>query len=118
MAANIAVKYHPARYSALLLAVLLAFFPSTEALRRFTPDDTKAAGEVKRKAASADLTSYGQPLAELTSKPTSIDHFGLVRSLPSSLHCNVDFTKKVWLQSLTSRYVWFRPNTPATRRTK
>ncbi len=84
MVAMLAPKYTPRRSVvcvALSLLVLFALCPSTEALRRFTPDDAKIAKELKRKAASADSTSYGQPVAELTSKLTSVDHFGSV-SIP------------------------------------
>ncbi|KAL0046716.1 hypothetical protein WJX82_008183 [Trebouxia sp. C0006] len=78
----LAPKYAPRRSvvcAALSLVILFALYPSTEALRRFTPNDAKIAKELKRKAASAENTSYGQPVAELTSKLTSVDHFGSVQ---------------------------------------
>ncbi len=82
MVAILVPKYAP-RHSvvciALSLLILFALYPSTDALRRFTPYDAKIAKELKRKAASVDTTSYGQPVAELTSKLTSVDHFGSVR---------------------------------------
>lgn len=82
MVAMLAPKYAPRRSvvcAALSVLILFALYPSTEALRRFTPNDAKIATELKRKAASAENTSYGQPVAELTSKLTSVDHFGSVR---------------------------------------
>lgn len=80
MVANLALKYtHFVVHVACSLLILLAICPSTEALRHFTPNDAKIAKELQRKAASADRTSYGQPVAELTTKPTSVDHFGSVQ---------------------------------------
>ncbi|DBA69290.1 TPA: hypothetical protein ACH3X2_012961 [Trebouxia sp. C0005] len=80
MAATSAPKYtHSVVHAACCLLILFAICPKTEALRRFTPDDAKIAKELNRKAASADTTSYGQPVAELTTKLTSVDHFGSVQ---------------------------------------
>ena len=81
MVAKSAPKYtHSVVHLGCSLLILFAICPSTEALRRFTPNDAKIAKELKRKAASVDTTSYGQPVAELTSKLTSVDHFGSVRN--------------------------------------
>ena len=64
-----------------ILAFLIVACPRTEALRRFTPTETKLGKETHRKAASTDTTSYGQPVAEISTKTTSINHFGSVRFL-------------------------------------
>ncbi|DBA80617.1 hypothetical protein WJX77_006015 [Trebouxia sp. C0004] len=80
MAAKSAPNYaHSVVHFTFFLLILFAIYPSTEALRRFTPNDAKIAKELKRKAASADTTSYGQPVAELATKLTSVDHFGSVQ---------------------------------------
>ena len=114
MVANLALKYtHFVVHVACSLLILLAICPSIEALRRFTPNDAKIAKELQRKAASADRTSYGQPVAELTTKPTSVDHFGSVR-IPTS----VCFERHWQSVALTSHFHPFcRSSTHATTRT-
>lgn len=61
--------------TSLLSVVLLSH--STDALRRFTATETKAARALHAKAgsASANNTAYGEPIVELRLKPTAINHF-------------------------------------------
>ena len=66
--------------TSLLSVVLLSH--STDALRRFTATETKAARALHAKAgsASANNTAYGEPIVELRLKPTAINHFSAVSS--------------------------------------
>ena len=65
----------------LVLSSLLLACPSGSALRGFTPADSKRASEIHSTMhqSAARLTSYGEPVAQLLVKNTSVDHFGSVR---------------------------------------
>ena len=77
--------------------LLIAIWPCVTALRGHTPADYKFADALWTKAASPEMTSYGLPVSELLAKPTSVDHFGSVRSLN---FCGTDlFVLAIWLAS-------------------
>ena len=77
--------------------LLTAIWPCVTALRGHTPADYNFANALWTKTASPEMTSYGLPVSELLAKPTSVDHFGSVRSLN---FCGTDlFVLAVWLAS-------------------
>ncbi len=81
----------------LYVLLSIAICPCVTALRGHTPADYKFADALWTKAASPEMTSYGLPVSELLAKPTSVDHFGSVRSLN---FCGTDlFVLAIWLAS-------------------
>ena len=75
--------------SAICFVTLLTLKPYAHALRRMTVTEVKAARELHAKAGSSsdENTSYGQPVAELRVKLTSIDHFSTVYSRKHMFRC-------------------------------
>ena len=64
--------------TALLIVKLLAVIPPAGALRRLTPADSKKDYGLWTRPKEPALTSYGQPVGQLLTRNTSVDHFGSV----------------------------------------